>query len=82
MSNRAKKGKGPLLVKTLVFGALSLSMYYLVFTHTDWVTTEFTKGGWHAAYPVGTALIFSFIHGTFASNFLSLIGIEAKGSGH
>ncbi len=82
MPNKAKKGKGGLFIKTLVFGALSLSMYYLLFTHTDWVTSEYTKGGWHAAYPVGTALVFSFIHGTFASNFLSLIGIEPKGSGH
>ncbi len=71
--------KGALALKTLVFGAASLSLYYIVFTHVDWITTEFTKGGWHAAYPVCTALIFSFVHGAFASNFLSLIGLEAKG---
>ncbi len=78
---KPKKNKGALAVKTLIFGAISLSMYYFLFSNVDWVTTEYTKGGWHTVYPVGTALAFSFIHGAFASNFLSLIGIEPKG-GH
>lgn len=80
-ARKPQKNKGSLAVKTLIFGALSLSMYYFLFSNVDWVTTEYTKGGWHAAYPVGTALAFSFIHGAFASNFLSLVGIEPKG-GH
>jgi hypothetical protein len=29
-------------------------------------------------YPVGAAFFFSFIHGAFASNLLSSIGLEAK----
>ncbi len=76
-----KKSKGPLVIKTLVFGALSGALYYLLFSNVDWVTTTYTMGGWHTVYPVGTALVFSFVHGTFASNFLSLLGIEPKG-GH
>jgi hypothetical protein len=47
-------------------------------THQGWVSEEYTMGGWHAAYPVVTALAFSFIHGAFASNMLSVLGIEAK----
>jgi hypothetical protein len=42
------------------------------------VTGAFTKGGWYAAFPILAALCFSFIHGAFASNFLSVLGIEAK----
>ncbi len=76
-----KKSKGPLVIKTLIFGALSGALYYLLFSNVDWVTTTYTMGGWHTVYPVGTALVFSFVHGTFASNFLSLLGIEPKG-GH
>ena len=76
-----KKSKGPLVIKTLVFGALSGALYYLLFSNVDWVTTTYTMGVWHTVYPVGTALVFSFVHGTFASNFLSLLGIEPKG-GH
>ncbi len=75
-----KNSKGPLAIKTLIFGALSGCLYYAVFSHLDWVTTTYTKGGWHTIYPVGTALVFSFIHGAFASNLLSLLGIEAKSS--
>ncbi len=76
-----KKSKAPLVIKTLVFGALSGALYYVLFSNVDWVTTTYTMGGWHTVYPVGTALVFSFVHGTFASNFLSLLGIEPKG-GH
>lgn len=77
---KKQKAKGPLAIKTLIFGALSGFLYYLVFSNEDWVTTTYTMGGWHTIYPVGTALIFSFIHGAFASNLLSLLGIEAKSS--
>jgi len=60
------------------FGALSLSGYIALMTHQGWVSENYTMGGWHAVYPVVTALIFSFVHGTFASNLLSVLGIEAK----
>jgi hypothetical protein len=62
----------------IIFGALSLSGYAALMTHQGWVSENFTMGGWHAAYPVVTALAFSFIHGAFASNLLSVLGIEAK----
>jgi uncharacterized integral membrane protein len=62
----------------LVFGLISLSLYFLVFSNERLVMHEYTMGGWHTVFPVGTALIFSFIHGAFASNFLSVLGIEAK----
>jgi hypothetical protein len=62
----------------IIFGALSLSGYAALMTHQGWVGEEFTMGGWHAAYPVVTAVIFSFIHGAFASNMLTILGIEPK----
>jgi hypothetical protein len=61
-----------------VFGAISLTAYILLFTHQDAVTALFTMGGWNAAFPVGTALFFSFVHGAFASNLLNVMNIEAK----
>jgi len=42
------------------------------------VTTTFTMGGWHTVFPVATAFFFSFIHGAFASNLLSVLNLEAK----
>ena len=65
-------------VGMIIFGALSLSGYAVLMTHQGWVSENYTTGGWHAAYPVVTALIFSFIHGAFASKLLSVLGIEAK----
>jgi hypothetical protein len=62
----------------IIFGAVSLSGYAVLMTHQGWVSDNFTTGGWHAVYPVVTALAFSFVHGAFASNLLSVLGIEAK----
>lgn len=69
--------KKPVL-SMVVFGALSISMYVALLTHQDWVTDTFTRGGINTMWPVGTAFVFSFIHGAFASNFLSVLGIEAR----
>jgi uncharacterized integral membrane protein len=63
---------------TLFFGICSLSAYIFLLTNQKLVTDTFTMGGWHAVFPVGTAFLFSFIHGAFASKLLSVIGIEAK----
>ena len=64
--------------KTLIFGTISISAYVLLFTNEKLVTEIFTMGGWRWVYPVGAAFFFSFIHGTFASNLLSSLGLEAK----
>ncbi|MBU1405446.1 MAG: hypothetical protein KKE83_09940 [Proteobacteria bacterium] len=65
-------------LKTVIFGTMSLSAYYLLFTNEKLVTEIFTMGGWRWMYPVGAAFFFSFIHGAFASNLLGALGIEAK----
>ncbi|MDH4317420.1 MAG: hypothetical protein OEV64_03430 [Desulfobulbaceae bacterium] len=64
--------------KMLIFGAMSLALYLFLFSNEKLVTETYTKGGMFAFWPLGTALIFSFVHGAFASNFLSVLGIEAK----
>ncbi|MFH2045218.1 MAG: hypothetical protein ABIK92_08725 [Pseudomonadota bacterium] len=63
--------------KTLGYGAISLALYAAVFTNTDTITDYFTRGGWYSALPILTVFAFSFAHGAFASNFWSLMGIEA-----
>ena len=73
-SGKKKKPFGTMLF----FGAVSLTGYIILMANQAWVNENFTMGGWHAAYPVVTALIFSFVHGAFASNLLSVLGIEAK----
>lgn len=74
----APAAKSKPYLKTIIFGAVSLSAYYMLFTNEKLVTETFTMGGWHWVYPVGAAFFFSFTHGAFASNLLSTIGIEAK----
>lgn len=64
--------------KMVIFGAVSLALYLALFNNEKLVTEVFTMGGWHTVFPVGTALVFSFIHGAFASNLLSVLGLEAR----
>lgn len=65
------------VARTLGYGALSAVFYAAFFMHTDSVMPYFTKGGWYAALPIATVLAFSFVHGAFAHNLWSLLGIEA-----
>jgi len=69
--------KRPVLL-TLIFGAISILSYLLIFMNEEWVMNNFTKGNWYAAYPIVTAFFFSFVHGVFASYFISTLGLEEK----
>jgi len=62
----------------VLFGAASVGMYLMLLSNDALITNTFTLGGWHAVFPVGAAFAFSFIHGAFASNFLSVLGLEPK----
>lgn len=64
--------------KMVLFGAVSLGAYTLLLSNMKIVTDTFTLGGWYAVLPVGTAFLFSFVHGAFASNLLSVLGLEPK----
>ena len=73
----AKEKKKPVMAM-LLFGCISATGYFYLMTHQELITGTFTRGGWYAAFPILAALCFSFIHGAFASNFLSFLGLEAK----
>ena len=77
-AGRAEAAKKKPILRTLFFGAVSISAYIILFKNEGLVTSVFTMGGWHAVFPVGAAFLFSFIHGAFASNLLSVLGLEAK----
>lgn len=70
--------KGKPYLKTVFFGCISISAYILLFKNEQLVTDVFTMGDLRCMYPVGAAFFFSFIHGAFASNLLSSLGLEAK----
>ena len=73
-----QKPKKKPIMPMLFFGCISAASYFYLMTHQESVTNTFTKGGWYAAYPILAAFYFSFTHGAFASNLLSVFGIEAK----
>ncbi len=72
-----EKNKKPYL-NTVIFGAFSLASYIVLFMNQEVVTDFFTKGGKYAVLPIATAFYFSFLHGAFASNLISVMGLEAK----
>ena len=62
---------------TVALGLAVAAMYAAVFMNVDSVMKLFTRGAWYAALPVATVFVFSFVHGAFASQLWSLLGIEA-----
>ncbi len=69
--------RGKLIGRTIGLGLGSVALYAAVFTNSGTVMKYFTKGGIFAALPILTVFAFSFVHGAFASNLWSLLGIEA-----
>ena len=64
--------------KLLVTGLLSIALYAILFSNQDLVSNTFTRGGLYALLPIGTALIFSFVHGAFTGHFWTVMGVEAS----
>ena len=64
----------------LLSGAVSISSYILLYTHQEWVTRNFTRGGVYAVLPIATAFYFSFVHGTFTSCLLHVLGCRVATS--
>ena len=73
-SSNKKKPVG----KMLVTGLLSIALYAILFSNQDLVSNTFTRGGLYALLPIGTALIFSFVHGAFTGHFWTVLGVEAS----
>lgn len=68
------------LVRSILFGIISVSAYLLLFLNEGTVTEHFSRGGVYTLAVVGTAIAFSLIHGTFANYVLELVGIRPKDS--
>jgi hypothetical protein len=77
MAKEQEVSRKKIVGRTIALGLGAAALYAAVFTNTGTVMHYFTKGGLYAALPVGTVFIFSFVHGAFASNLWTLLGIEA-----
>ncbi len=78
MSKLAQQKRKKALKGAIVFGLITAACYVAVFLNSELVMKYFTKGGAYALLPVGTAFLFSFVHGAFTGNFWSALGIEAS----
>lgn len=64
--------------RAMLFGIVSIALYAAVFTNASTIMTYFTKGHFFALLPVATVFVFSYVHGSFASNLWTALGIEAS----
>jgi hypothetical protein len=67
-------------VRAAIFGVLSTALYATVFMFSDTILHYCARGGFYNVLPVATVFLFSYIHGSFASNTWTALGIEASSS--
>ncbi len=72
-STTRKKPVGALIVT----GIISIALYTALLLKQDVLNTTFAKGGLYAFFPIVTAFVFSYIHGSFTGHFWTVLGIEA-----
>ncbi|MGO9313806.1 MAG: hypothetical protein ACLQDI_13840 [Syntrophobacteraceae bacterium] len=73
----SKSSKAVVIGKTAGYGVVSAALCAAAVTHADTIAQICSRGGWYAAVPITTVLVFSFVHGAFAHNLWSALGIEA-----
>ena len=77
MAKEQEVSRRKLVGKTIALGLGSVAIYAAVFWNSGAVMKYFTKGGIFAALPIATVFLVSFVHGAFASNLWSCLGIQA-----
>ncbi len=78
---RMKTAKSKLFLQTILLGAISAVLYFLLYTFEDRILERsggFAVDGWYFLAPILIALIISAVHGVFTSHFWELLGIRAK----
>lgn len=66
--------------KAAMFGVVSIGLYATVFAFSQPFLHLCAKGGFYNVLPVSTVFLFSYVHGSFASNVWTALGIEASSS--
>lgn len=65
-------------LKACVFGAASISLYATVFTFSDTILQYCARGGFYNVLPIAAVFLFSYVHGSFAGNTWTALGVEAS----
>ncbi|MBU1231146.1 MAG: hypothetical protein KKA55_11145 [Proteobacteria bacterium] len=66
------------VVRMIGFGAASAAVYGAIFYFSNPITEMFSRGGVYAAMPIATVFLVSYVHGGFASNLWTALGINAR----
>lgn len=66
------------LARTVVLGAATAFLYWLLFTNEAEVVRLSSEGKWAFWIPVSIAFVFSFAHGAFTGEFWDVLGVKAK----
>ena len=66
------------LVRMVGFGIASATVFTLAFQNANAFTELSSRGGIYAAIPIAAVFLVSYVHGGFASNLWSALGINAK----
>lgn len=72
---RSKKKKP--VAGLILMGIISIALYATLLVKQDFINEYVGRGGLYAIFPISTAFLFSFVHGTFTGNFWTVLGIEA-----
>lgn len=64
--------------KALIYGVLSIALYAAVFSFSDTVLHYCARGGFFNVLPISAVFLFSYVHGTFAGNVWTALGIEGS----
>ncbi len=70
------KKKKP-VASLIIMGIVSIALYAILLAKQDFINEYVGRGGLYAIFPIVTAFLFSFVHGTFTGNFWTVLGIEA-----
>jgi hypothetical protein len=71
--------KGDLYLKLGVSGAISASLYFLLYFYEREILESFTRtDGLYPALPIIAAFVFSFAHGAFTAYFWEALGVTPR----
>ena len=74
--------RGRLYVKLGVSGAISATLYFLLYFYEREILESFTRSdGLYPALPVLAAFVFSFAHGAFTAYFWEALGVTPRRPG-
>lgn len=75
---RMTPSMGPVLLRTLSYGAISVLLYFLLYHYNEDILEYSRQGQWYFIIPITIAFVFSIIHGNFTGQFWDLFGVKAK----